>query len=355
MGLRLLISKDEIAQKVAQLAAEIKRDYQDQTPLLLGVLKGGFVFMADLVRSLNMPLEVEFVRLSSYGAATTSSGKIKVMQGLTTQVRGRHLLVVDDVVDTGLTLSFFLGYLRRRKPASLKVCALFDKPSRRIVELPIDYLGFTLEDVFVVGYGLDYNERFRYLPDLCIIEEAEMSLEDFAQRRDKMNLADKIRDIPDFPQKGVVFKDITTLLKDGGAFRQVVNDLSARYRDKGIEVVVAIEARGYIIAAPVAYNLGVAFVPVRKPGKLPAESISMEYSLEYGKDSLEIHKDAIQPGSKVLVVDDLLATGGTLEATIKLVEKLGGEVVSAACLIELTFLKGRERLKGYDIQSLIRY
>ena len=172
---------------------------------------------------------------------------------------------------------------------------------------------------------------------------------------DKVNLADKIRDIPDFPQKGIIFKDITTLLKDAVAFRHVIDELTARYRNEGIEVVVATEARGYIIAAPLAYNLGAAFVPVRKPGKLPAETIRVEYSLEYGTDAVEIHKDAIQPGKRVLVVDDLLATGGTISATVQLVEKLGGKVISVAFLIELTFLNGRDKLKGYDVVSLIQY
>lgn len=170
-----------------------------------------------------------------------------------------------------------------------------------------------------------------------------------------MNLKDCIRDIPDFPRKGIVFKDITPLLQDATAFRHVVDLLTEKYRDKRIDVVVAAEARGFILGAPLAYNLGVAFVPVRKPAKLPAECISAEYALEYGVDSLHMHKDAISPGQKVLIIDDLLATGGTVKAKIELVEQLGGEVIGLAFLIELTFLNGRQKLKGYEVTSLIQY
>jgi len=136
------------------------------------VLKGSFVFLSDLIRAVDIPLEIDFVRLSSYGAGTKSSGKVRVMQGLKTAIKGRHVLVIEDIVDTGLTISFLLDYLRRRRPASLKLCALFDKPSRRKVQVPVDYLGFSIEDYFVVGYGLDLDERFRYLPDLCVLEES---------------------------------------------------------------------------------------------------------------------------------------------------------------------------------------
>ncbi|WP_425061196.1 Adenine phosphoribosyltransferase [Sporomusa carbonis] len=170
-----------------------------------------------------------------------------------------------------------------------------------------------------------------------------------------MNLREKIRNIPDFPQQGIQFKDITTLLKDGKAFRLAIDMLAEHYQKQHIDVVLGPEARGFAIGAPVAYVLGAGFVPIRKPGKLPAETISYEYSLEYGKDALEIHKDAIEPGSKVLIADDLLATGGTTMATIKLVERLGGQVVGLAFLIELSFLNGREVLNGYDITSLIKY
>lgn len=169
--LRILFPEEEIRQAVERLAQEIRQDYQGKNPLLIGVLKGSFVFMADLVRILNMPLEIEFVRLSSYGSGTVSSGKIKVAGGLPASIRGRDVLVIEDIVDTGLTLSFFLNHLRRKKPASLKVCVLFDKAPRRQVPVPIDYLGFTIPDAFVVGYGLDWDEKFRYLPGLYILEE----------------------------------------------------------------------------------------------------------------------------------------------------------------------------------------
>ena len=170
-----------------------------------------------------------------------------------------------------------------------------------------------------------------------------------------MRLEDKIRDVPDFPQKGVVFKDMTPLLQDAAAFKQAIDLLTERYRDKVIDVVVAAEARGFILGAPLAYNLGVGFVPVRKRAKLPAECISAEYALEYGVDSLHMHTDAILPGQKVLVIDDLLATGGTVKAKIELVEKLGAEVIGVAFLIELTFLNGRKKIEGYEITSLIQY
>ncbi len=170
-----------------------------------------------------------------------------------------------------------------------------------------------------------------------------------------MNLEEKIRDVPDFPKKGIVFKDITPLLQDAAAFRYLIDLLTESCRDKKVEVVVAAEARGFILGAPLAYNLGAAFVPVRKPLKLPTECISAEYSLEYGVDTLHMHKDAILPGQKVLVIDDLLATGGTVSATIELVEELGGNIIGIAFLIELTFLNARHRLKDYPIISLIKY
>jgi adenine phosphoribosyltransferase len=170
-----------------------------------------------------------------------------------------------------------------------------------------------------------------------------------------MKLEDKIRDVPDFPIKGVLFKDITTLLKDPDAYHQAIDLMTERYRDGKIDVVVGMESRGFIFAAPLAYLLGAGLVPVRKLGKLPAETVKCEYSLEYGTNTLEIHKDAILPGQRVLVVDDLLATGGTTAATVKLVEKLGGVVVGVDFLIELTFLHGRDKLKGYDVHALIRY
>ena len=170
-----------------------------------------------------------------------------------------------------------------------------------------------------------------------------------------MDLASMIRDIPDFPVEGVLFKDITTLLSDAEAFRHVIDSMTERFRDKEIDLVVAIESRGFIFGAPLAYHLNAGFVPVRKPNKLPAEKISQEYSLEYGTNVLEMHTDAIIPGHKVLIADDLLATGGSIRATIDLVERLGGEVVGIAFLIDLTFLNGMEKLEGYDVYSMIQY
>ena len=166
----MLFSEDEIKQAVARLAAEIKQDYQGKQPLLIGILKGSFVFMADLIRQLQLPVEVDFVKLSSYGAGKETSGKVKVVQGLKTPIKERDVLVVEDIVDTGLTLSFLLDYLRKKKPASLRLCALTDKPSRRQVPVTINYLGFTVPDKFIVGYGIDWNEKFRYLPDICFID-----------------------------------------------------------------------------------------------------------------------------------------------------------------------------------------
>jgi len=169
----ILFSREEIEATVKRLAAEIKKDYQGKHPLLIGILKGSFMFMADLIRLLNFPLEVEFIRLSSYGGGRESLGRIKVVQGLHSPIKGRDVLVIEDIVDTGLTISFLLDYLRKRKPASLKLCALTDKPSRRQAPVTIDYLGFTVPNKFLVGYGLDWDEKFRYLPDICYLEEGK--------------------------------------------------------------------------------------------------------------------------------------------------------------------------------------
>jgi hypoxanthine phosphoribosyltransferase len=169
--LKILISRDEIAEAVDRLASEIKRDYQGKQPLLVGVLTGSFVFMADLIRQLDLPLELDFVRLSSYGAARESSGRVRVDQGLNTRIKGRDVVVIEDIVDTGITTSFLLDYLRKKEPASLKLCALTDKPSRRKVPVAIDYLGLSLPDKFVVGYGLDFNQSFRNLPDIYTLED----------------------------------------------------------------------------------------------------------------------------------------------------------------------------------------
>ncbi len=165
----------------------------------------------------------------------------------------------------------------------------------------------------------------------------------------------KIREIPDFPKPGILFYDITTLLKDPAGFREAIDLMLEPYRGEKIDIVVGMESRGFIFSAPMAYQLGAGFVPVRKLGKLPAEVISVEYALEYGSNTLEIHRDAIEPGQRVLIVDDLLATGGTVRGTIELVERLRGEVVGLAFLVELDFLKGRERLGGYRVTSVIRY
>ena len=164
-----------------------------------------------------------------------------------------------------------------------------------------------------------------------------------------------IREIPDWPKKGILFYDITTLLKDAAGFRQSVQALIAPYRDTGVDIVVGVEARGYIFAPTVAYALDAGFVPVRKPGKLPAATQKVTYDLEYGTDSVEIHKDAVTPGQKVLIVDDLIATGGTARAVVDLVEELGGHVVGLAFLIELGFLNGREMLKGQEVTSILTY
>ena len=173
-----------------------------------------------------------------------------------------------------------------------------------------------------------------------------------------MNVAElrtKIRDIKDFPTEGILYKDITTLLKDGPAWASVIDHLAARYHTARIEIVVGVESRGFIFGGALAHQLKAGFVPVRKRGKLPGPTLEEEYELEYGRDVLAIHEDAIQPGQKVLVVDDLLATGGTMAATLRLVERLGGKVVGTAFLIELAFLKGRDRLRGYDVDALITY
>ena len=169
------------------------------------------------------------------------------------------------------------------------------------------------------------------------------------------HLKSLIREVPDFPKPGILFYDITTLLKDREGLRSVIDSLGAPYSGKGIDKVVGIEARGFIFAPAVAYAVDAGFVPVRKPKKLPAAIERVEYELEYGTDIVEIHRDAIEPGEKVLIVDDVLATGGTAKAVAKLVEKLGGKVVALGFVIELDFLKGREKLPGYEIQALVHY
>ena len=170
-----------------------------------------------------------------------------------------------------------------------------------------------------------------------------------------MNLKDEIRVIENFPKTGISFKDVTTLAQDGEAFKYTIDTFVEYLKDKNIDVVVGPEARGFLFGAPVASGLGVGFVPIRKKGKLPADTIQVEYELEYGTDVLEIHKDGIIPGQRVAIVDDLLATGGTIAAVTKLVELVGGQVISMDFVIELTELNGREKLGNYDILSLVKY
>lgn len=170
-----------------------------------------------------------------------------------------------------------------------------------------------------------------------------------------MDLKKFIRDIPDFPKPGILFKDITTLLQDRDAFKYTIEQFVSHYKGKQIDYIAAVEARGYIIGGALAYNLGAGFVPVRKPGKLPYEVHSVEYTLEYGSNKLEVHKDAVKPGSNVLIFDDLIATGGSAEATAKLIEKVGGQVAGFAFMIDLSFLGGKEKLKDYDVFALIEY
>src|SRR5690625_1716418 len=175
------------------------------------------------------------------------------------------------------------------------------------------------------------------------------------RRKSFMDYKQHIKIVEDWPQEGVQFKDITPLMANGPAFQQAVQDIVTYAKKKEVDVIVGPEARGFIIGCPVAYELGVGFIPVRKKGKLPREVIEVEYGLEYGKNTLAIHKDAIKEGDRVLITDDLLATGGTIEATMQLVEKLGGIVVGCDFLIELGYLDGISKLKGYDVLTLMRY
>lgn len=170
-----------------------------------------------------------------------------------------------------------------------------------------------------------------------------------------MDLKSKIRTVPHWPIEGVMFRDITTLLQDPAAFKHCCDELYKRYKDEEIDVVVGLESRGFIFGAVLAYKLGVGFVPIRKPGKLPHKTISAEFEKEYGKDKMEIHEDAIKKGDKVLVVDDLIATGGTISAAIKLVEQLGGEIVECAFIIDLPNLKGKDKIKGYKIFTMVEF
>lgn len=170
-----------------------------------------------------------------------------------------------------------------------------------------------------------------------------------------MTFKDKIRVVEDFPQKGISFKDITTLLQDGEAYREAIDACIEKVEDLSFDLIVAPEARGFLIGAPIAYAMKKGFVPVRKPGKLPAETLDYAYELEYGTDTLQMHMDGVSKGQKVLVVDDLLATGGTILSTIRIIEQLGGEVVGALFLVELEFLKGRDKLNDYRVESVVVY
>ena len=168
-------------------------------------------------------------------------------------------------------------------------------------------------------------------------------------------LEEYVRSIPDFPEPGVIFRDVTSILQDADGLSLAIDSMQSYLKDMDLDVIVGLESRGFMFGVPIAYNLHKAFVPVRKKGKLPCETISQTYDLEYGSEEIEIHKDAIRPGQKVAVVDDLIATGGTVEAAVKLIERLGGEVVKIVFLMELEGLKGREKLKGYNVDSVIRY
>jgi adenine phosphoribosyltransferase len=170
-----------------------------------------------------------------------------------------------------------------------------------------------------------------------------------------MDLKNWIADIPDFPTPGILFRDITPLLQDGEAFKEAINQMTVHAKNCGAEVIVGPESRGFIFGTPISYALNIGFVPVRKPGKLPRETVSKKYDLEYGSNELHIHADAIKPGTKVMIVDDLLATGGTVKAAISMIEQLGGEVVGCCFLIELEALEGRKVLDGYPVYTLMTY
>ena len=168
-------------------------------------------------------------------------------------------------------------------------------------------------------------------------------------------LEEYVRSIPDFPEPGVIFRDVTSILQDADGLSLAIDSMQSYLKDMDLDVIVGLESRGFMFGVPIAYNLHKAFVPVRKKGKLPCETISQTYDLEYGSEEIEIHKDAIRPGQKVAIVDDLIATGGTVEAAVKLIERLGGEVVKIVFLMELEGLNGREKLRGYNVDSVIRY
>lgn len=171
--LRTLLCKGDIEKTVEKLAEEIRKDYHEKNPIIVGILIGSFIFMADLVRKLDFPLEMDFVRLCSYGSGTESSGKVKMLLEPAKPLKGRHVLVVEDIADSGYSLSFLMEYLEKQEPASLKLCVLMDKPSRRRAPVKIDYKGFTVPDAFLVGYGLDCNEKYRNIPEICVMDDSE--------------------------------------------------------------------------------------------------------------------------------------------------------------------------------------
>jgi hypoxanthine phosphoribosyltransferase len=167
--LEIIISREDIRKAVERLARQIRKDYKGKTPVLISVLKGSSIFLADLIREINMPLEIDFVRLSSYGSGTESCGKVKIVHGLRSSIEGRDVLIVEDIVDTGLSIAALEKYLRKKKPASIRLVALADKPSRRRMPVEVDYVGFEVPNKFIVGYGIDWDEKYRYLPDIAII------------------------------------------------------------------------------------------------------------------------------------------------------------------------------------------
>ncbi|MEX0631203.1 MAG: hypoxanthine phosphoribosyltransferase [Chloroflexota bacterium] len=173
----VLLTEDQIQARVAELGGQLNADYTGLEPVLISVLKGSIVFLADLVRSMELPLSIDIMEVSSYGAATETSGQVRILKDLSNPIEGRHVIVVEDIIDTGLTLNYLLRYLREKGPASLRICCLLDKPARRLTEIPIDYVGFTIPDRFVVGYGLDYGERYRNLPYVGVLRPSVYGLD----------------------------------------------------------------------------------------------------------------------------------------------------------------------------------
>jgi hypoxanthine phosphoribosyltransferase len=173
----VLLTEDQIQARVAELGTQLNADYAGLEPVLISVLKGSIVFLADLVRSMELPLSIDIMEVSSYGAATETSGQVRILKDLSNPIEGRHVIVVEDIIDTGLTLNYLLRYLREKGPASLRICCLLDKPARRLTEIPIDYVGFTIPDRFVVGYGLDYGERYRNLPYVGVLRPSVYGLD----------------------------------------------------------------------------------------------------------------------------------------------------------------------------------